>query len=213
LRRFPAEWFTRFRHDPTISADSLQVGLFGCGTNVPFSIFKSKSQKMENKRTKSRFNGHSAIHDLTGSEACLNIFEQPIQGGSRVKLQEKQMWAEVQPQISDVQVKISEAVGAPVKIVVHEESFSSKDLIARIPDAALAFLLQGFEDFCADGMAKEAAKGAVKSIGLKQDTTENFKLAIQGETLEVIANFADGGTCGIQYPHQNDYAKFLGENL
>jgi len=130
-----------------------------------------------------------------------------------MKLQEKQMWAAVQPQIQDTAKKISASLGASVQLVVNEESFPSKDLIARIPDAALAFLQQGFEDFCVDGMAKEAAKNAVKSIGIRQEATDGFKIDLKGDKLEVTANFADGGTCGLQYPHQNDYTKFLSENL
>lgn len=130
-----------------------------------------------------------------------------------MKLQEKQMWASVQPQIQETEKMISETLGAPVKLIVNEETFPSKDLIARIPDAALAFLKQGIEDFCADGMAKEAVRSAVKSIGIRQEAVEGFKMALKGDVLEVTANFSDGGTCGLQYPHQNDYTKFLGENL
>ncbi len=130
-----------------------------------------------------------------------------------MKLQEKQMWAAVQPQIQEAQKKISEILGSPVALVVNEASFASKDLIARIPEAVLPFLQQGLEDFCADGMAKDAARSAVKSIGIRQESVDGFKLTIQENTLEVAANFADGGTCGLQYPHQNDYSKFLGENL
>ena len=130
-----------------------------------------------------------------------------------MKLQEKQMWATVQPQIQDAEKKISASLGAAVQLVINEDSFPSKDLIARIPDAALTFLQKGFEDFCADGIAKEAAQSTVKSIGIRQESVDGFKIDLKDNKLEVTANFAAGGTCGLQYPHQNDYTKFLSENL
>jgi len=128
-------------------------------------------------------------------------------------LQEKQAWAAVNPQIKESQETLAEAAGAPIAIVIEEPSFGTKDLIEYIPTAVLGHLAAGFADLCSDSLAKEAVQTSVKRVMVANKATDQFAMKLDDCTLHVEGNFDPNGMSGLQYPHANDYKKFLTENL
>lgn len=128
-------------------------------------------------------------------------------------LQEKQAWVHVNEKLNEAIRELNEASGASIHLKLVEESFKTKELIERIPDAVLNFLVDGIKDLCKDNLAKEAVQSAIKAIQITQSSVEAFQMTLKENTLQVIANFDANGMSGLQYPHSNDYGTFLTKEL
>jgi hypothetical protein len=131
-----------------------------------------------------------------------------------MSLMQKQAWARTNESLPSKLEQLKTATGKEIQIKFNESSFSTPALIDRIPDSVLGFLIDGMQYLCSDALAKEAVSSQLKSIVISHEAgAESFSFSFKDGTLSVSANFDESGMAGIQYPHSNDYQKFLTENL